>query len=141
VQEVVHEDRDVLAALAQRGTRMGSVQAEVEILAEAAGLDLLAQVQVGGGHHPHVHLAGLGATHPLDLAFCSARSACLARSSSRMPISSRNRVPPSARSEAAGPGGQRAGEAPFSTPKSSDSIRSSGMAAQLMATKGHRCGR
>ncbi|EWS52847.1 hypothetical protein X551_04363 [Methylibium sp. T29] len=69
VQEVVHEHRDVLAPLAQRRhPHRQHVEAEEQVLAEAAGLDLLAQVQVAGRHHAHVDLARLRAAHALDLA-------------------------------------------------------------------------
>ena len=49
--------RDVLAALAQRRQLdVDDREAEVEVLAEVARLDLLHQVAVGGGDHPHVDL-------------------------------------------------------------------------------------
>ena len=44
------------------------VEAVVEILAEGARPDGLAQVGVGGRDHAHVHLDGAGAAEPLDLA-------------------------------------------------------------------------
>src|SRR5213082_2007356 len=52
---MLHEKRDVLAALLQRRERdVEDVEAEVEILAEAPRLDLLLQVPVGSADHPHV---------------------------------------------------------------------------------------
>ena len=56
-QEVVDQERDVLAPLAQRRQRdRDDVQAEEEILAEVAGPDHGLEVAVGGGDEAHVHL-------------------------------------------------------------------------------------
>ena len=53
--EVLGEQRDVLAPLAQRRHEdRDHVQAEVQVLAEPAGADLRRQVLVGGREHPHV---------------------------------------------------------------------------------------
>ena len=55
--EVLDQRRDVLAALAQRrDLDAEDVEAVVEVVAEAAGLDLAAQVAVGGGDDAHVDL-------------------------------------------------------------------------------------
>ena len=43
------------------------VEAEVEVLAEAALADLLLEVLVGGGDDPHVHLDRARAAHGLDV--------------------------------------------------------------------------
>ena len=68
-EEVVHELRDVLAALAQRRELdVDDREAEVEVLAEGALVDHLAQVAVGGGEHAHVDLDDLVAADALDLA-------------------------------------------------------------------------
>jgi hypothetical protein len=53
--EVVDQQRHVVQVLAQRRRAdRDHVQAVVEVLAEAAGGDLLLEVAVGGGDHPHV---------------------------------------------------------------------------------------
>ena len=60
--EVADQDGDVAGAIAQRRHAHGDhVDAEVEILAEAAGLDLGVEVAVGGAHQAHVDADGLGA--------------------------------------------------------------------------------
>ena len=69
LQEVVGEQRDVARPLAQRrDVDLDHVQAVEEVLAEAALLELLLEVAVGGGHDAHVHLEGLVAAHALELA-------------------------------------------------------------------------
>ena len=66
---MLHEQGDVLPALAQRGQVDGDhVQPVVEVLAEAAGADLAAQVAGGGRHQADLDARGLHATHPLELA-------------------------------------------------------------------------
>ena len=61
------EQRDVLAALAQRRHEdRDDVEAEVEVLAEAAGLDLAGQVLVGGREHAHVDADARRAADRLD---------------------------------------------------------------------------
>ena len=58
---------DVADALAERGDLQGDhVEAVVEILAEEALGDALAQVAVGGGEDAHVDLEGLVAAHALE---------------------------------------------------------------------------
>ena len=53
------EPRQVLAPLAQRRHhQLDDVEAEEQVLAEAAGLHLGVEVAVGGGDHPHVGDAG-----------------------------------------------------------------------------------
>ena len=42
------------------------VDAVIEVFPEGPPGDLLFQVLVGGGHHPHVHLDGAAAAHPLE---------------------------------------------------------------------------
>jgi hypothetical protein len=61
--------RHVLLALAhRRQLDVDHAQAEVQVLAEVALVDLLAQVAVGRRQHPHVDLDRLVAADPLDLA-------------------------------------------------------------------------
>jgi hypothetical protein len=68
-QEVVGQPGDVLAALAhRRQLDVDHAQAEVQIFAEAAAVDLLAQVAVGRGQDPDVDLDRAIAADPLDLA-------------------------------------------------------------------------
>ena len=55
IDEVLHEDRDVLVPLLQRReVDVEDVQAEVEVLAEAAALDLVLELAVRGADHAHV---------------------------------------------------------------------------------------
>ena len=57
LDEVVDQLGNVLAPLGQpRHAHRHHVQAVEQVLAEAAGGDLLAQVARGRGDHPHVHL-------------------------------------------------------------------------------------
>ena len=63
------ERQHVLAPLAQRRhVELDDVEAEVEILAERAAGDVLAQVGVGGAEHAHVDAAGLARAEALELA-------------------------------------------------------------------------
>src|SRR5947207_2618675 len=65
VEEGAHEDRHVLAALAQRRHGDGHrVDAKVEVLAEAAVLHRLLGVAVGRREQAEVHGDGLGAADP-----------------------------------------------------------------------------
>ena len=69
LDEVVDERRDVLLALAQRRELdRDDVQPVEEVLAEASLLDGAPQVDVGGRHDPDVHLDGLDAAEPHELA-------------------------------------------------------------------------
>ncbi len=66
VDVAFHQHRDVLAAVPQRrDLERHNAQAVKQILAEVLRLHLFFQVAVGGGHHPHVHLEGFLAAHPL----------------------------------------------------------------------------
>ena len=68
-QEEARERQDVLAARAQRlDCDRDDVEPEVEVLAEAAGGDGIAEVAVGGGHHAHVDVPRLRRAHSLHLA-------------------------------------------------------------------------
>ena len=70
LEEVLRQQRDVLLALAQgRQRHRDDVQAVVEVLAELPLLHHLAQVDVGRGDDPHVHLDVLDAAKPHELAF------------------------------------------------------------------------
>ena len=68
-REVLDEGRQVLRALAQgRHADRDHGEPEEEVLAEAALLDLLLEVLVGGGDDAHVHLDRLLRADALDLA-------------------------------------------------------------------------
>src|SRR5207245_1803540 len=55
IDEVLHQQRDVVAPLFERRERdVEHVEAEVEVLAEAAPLDLLLEVAIGRADHAHV---------------------------------------------------------------------------------------
>ena len=135
---MAREERDVLGALGERGQpQRHDVEAVVEVLAEAAGLLLLREVAVRGGDDAHVERewsawrrsgaprasrSRAGAS-PAGRAACrrSRRGrACPCRRSTKRP-----------RWSAMAPVNE-----PFVWPKSSLSSSVSGMAPQLMATKG-----
>ncbi|MOA23995.1 hypothetical protein D3C78_1446520 [compost metagenome] len=66
--EVVGQQRDVHQSFPQRRGMDGEhVEAEIEVLAEALGTHLLAQIAVGGGDDAYVHLAGAFLPYPLEL--------------------------------------------------------------------------
>ena len=68
-QEVAYQNGDVAGALTQRWhAHCDHVDAEVEILAESARLDVGLQIPVGGAHQAHVDLDGLGAADRPHLA-------------------------------------------------------------------------
>ena len=95
------QQRNVLAAIAQRRQMdLDRVQAEQQILAEAARGHLLVQVGVGRRDHAHVHLAA-SCDEPTrsNSPVSSTRSSLACRFSGTLAISSRNSVPPSASSK------------------------------------------
>ena len=64
-EEVLGEQRDVLAALAQRrDPHLDHVEPVVEVLAEGAARDLGLEIAVGRGDHADVDLDLLGARRP-----------------------------------------------------------------------------
>jgi hypothetical protein len=68
-EEVGGEDRDVLAAVAERWQAdFDGVEAEEQVLAEAALGDGDVEVGVGGGEDADIDAASLGGTNPLELA-------------------------------------------------------------------------
>ena len=146
-EEVLDQERDVLAALAQRRqVDADHVEAVVEVLAEAA---LARPPRAGRGwwrrRRARRRASGCGPPTPLDLALlqgaqqlglerrAAARRSRRGRACRRRPA----RTGPAVRSLAPV-------KAPFSWPNSSLSSSVSGMAAQLTATKGParaaRCG-
>ena len=69
VQEVGGQQRDILAPVAQRRqAQFDGVQAEEQILAEAAFGHLRRQVGIGGREDAHVHAARLGRADALEFA-------------------------------------------------------------------------
>src|SRR4051794_13527707 len=68
LQEELDQERDVLAALAQRGQVDGhDVDPVVQVLAEPAGVDLVEQVAVGRRDDPGVDLEGARVADALEL--------------------------------------------------------------------------
>ena len=137
IQEVAHEPRDVLAPLAQRRQDdLDDAQAVVEVLAELAARDPLGESRVRGGEHAHVDRDAAPAADALDLA--------LLEDAQELGLERRAACRRSRRGRASRPAPPRSGPArastpvatPRSMPKSSDSSRVSGSAAQLIATNG-----
>src|SRR5690606_3823027 len=70
LQEVIHQQRDVFPAFAQARNLDGvNVEPVEQVLTKTAGLDLVAQLYVGGSDQPHINADGFVAADPLDLAF------------------------------------------------------------------------
>ena len=68
-QEVRGQNRDVFAAVAQGGqAEFDGVEAEEQILAEFALGHVFGDVGIGGREDAHIHAAGLGRSHALELA-------------------------------------------------------------------------
>ena len=138
LQEPARQHGDVVAALAQRRQADGDhVQAVVEVLAEAAGADLVLQVPVGGGEHADVD--GLarasrrraGPRAPGWPAGASPGARAASRQS-RRGRGCRRRPPGSARRGSA----TAPVKAPFTWPKSSLSSSPSGMARAVDGDEG-----
>src|SRR5215210_5498673 len=67
-RESLREQRDVVAALAERRNAYGNhAEAVEQILAKRAGGSLHREVAIGRRDDAHVHLDGRGAAHPLEL--------------------------------------------------------------------------
>ena len=70
VRQVLREQRDVLAPLAQRRERDGKdIQPVVEIVAESTLPDFFRQIAIGGRDHAHVDVDGARAPQALELPF------------------------------------------------------------------------
>ena len=83
----------------RRQPQLDHVEAVVQVLAERAGADHRRQVGVGRADHAHLHLRARGceprrSKRPVS----STRSSFICPAGGRLPISSRNSVPPSAAS-------------------------------------------
>ena len=69
LQEVLHQQRDVVAPLAQRRQlHRNHVEPVEQILAERAVRDHPVEIGVGRGDDPHVDLDGVRVADPLELA-------------------------------------------------------------------------
>jgi len=99
-EEVFHQQRNILAALAQgRETYLDYVQAIEEVLAEFAYLYQLAEVGVGGGQNADVYLDGSVEPSGVNSRSSKTRSSLICVSGPMVPISSKKMVPPSATSK------------------------------------------
>jgi hypothetical protein len=129
---VADQERDVAVALAQRrDPDRDRVQAVVQILAEPTGLDLGAQIAVGGRQEADVDRAGREAAEAEDLARVEdPQELDLHRRRQLADLVEEHR-PALGALEETGLGGDRAGERARSWPNSSPSRRCSGIAAQL----------
>ena len=93
------QQRDVACPFGERGqVDREDGEAVEEILAEAAGVDRGVDVAMGGGDDAHVDRDLAAAADPLHRPSSSTRSSFTCMSAGMSPISSRNRVPPSASS-------------------------------------------
>ena len=124
-------------ALAQaRQAQADHVQAVEEVLAERALAHALLEVLVRGGDDAHVGLDLLVAADAVEVPSESTRSRRVCSSGGMSPISSRNSVPPSACSKRPRRCCCAPVKEPRSWPNSSDSSRSLGIAAVLIAMNG-----
>ena len=113
------------------------IEAEEQVLAKGALLDREAQVLICRRHNPYVGLNGGAAANGRIFALLQhTKKNGSGPPSAMSPISSRNRVPPSACSKRPTERAAAPVKAPFSWPNNSLSMRSRGMAAMLMATNG-----
>ncbi len=138
LQEVLDQERDVLSpAPERRHLHRDDVQPVEEVLAEAALGDQIGQRLVRGGDHPHVDPDRLVPADPLHRLLLQ-RPQHLGLGPERhvadLVEEERAARRPARTSPAAAP--MAPVKAPFSWPNSSDSISSSGMAAQLTSTNG-----
>ena len=137
-EERLRDDEHVVAALAQRRqVDVDDVEAVVEVLAEAARADLLLEDAVGRGDDADVDLLGL--------AVADAEDDALLQRAQELHLQVERQLADLVEEERAlvgRPGTCRGAtrsapvKAPFTWPKSSLSMRFSGMAPQLMTTNG-----
>jgi hypothetical protein len=140
LEEDISEKRDILSALAQRRqVHRQDVEAVIEVGSQPPGFDLDRRIAVRGADNPHVDLARPRIADALNgPALDEAQELRLQRGvhlAQLVQDSSRNIVPPSASSAAPARSSVAPVKAPRTWPKSSPSIRSLGLAPQLMATK------
>jgi len=87
----------VLAAFAQgRNFDREGAQAIKRILAEAAFCDFLLQVAIAGGDYPNVSLTGFDIADAFKFLLLQGAEQLVCIASGTSPISSRNKLPPSA---------------------------------------------
>jgi hypothetical protein len=122
----------------RRHVNRHDVEAIEQVLAERALIDLFLEILVGGGNHPHVDLDDTVAAEPLELLLLQDAQDLGLRLQLMSPTSSRKIVPLSACSNLPICRSVAPVNEPFSWPNSSDSISSSGIAAQLTWTNGRR---
>ena len=138
LEEMADEVGDVLGALAQRRQpQRHDVEPEEQVLAEQALLDQGAQVLVGGGDDAHVGLDRRAAADGRVFALLQHAQQPRLRLHRHVADLVEEQRAALGLLEAAGRARVCAPvKAPFSWPNSSDSIRSRGIAAMLMATNG-----
>ena len=69
-QKVAHQQRNIFASLPQwRQVNREHIQPIEQVLAKTASLHFVAQVKVGRGDNPHIHLNGRSATYPFNFTF------------------------------------------------------------------------
>src|SRR5262249_54557048 len=141
LQEVLHEERNVLAALAERRQPHGDdVEAVEEILAERAVRDHLRELRKRGRGDSHVDLDRVGDADALEppprsnWRSWSTRSSLACSAWLIVPTSSSSSVPLCACSRRPWRVPTAPVNAPRTWPKSSASSSVSGIALQLMAT-------
>jgi hypothetical protein len=136
--EVLGQVGHVLAPVAQgRHAHFHHLQAVVEIAAEAPGGDFGDQVAVGGGHHAHIHRHFLSEPTGRTLRSSSTRSslACTGQRQLGDLVEEQGAAARVEEQAFAVPDAAPV-KAPLTWPKSSDSMISSAIAAQLIGTKG-----
>src|SRR5579884_1520711 len=134
---MLNELRNIFFALAKRRQfQRNHRQPVVKIFPERAVFDHREQVAMRRGKHADIDNAGRSGPNLSSSPCCRSRSSLACASNGSSPTSSRNRVPPSASSILPGFEAYAPVKAPRLKPNSSDSIRSLGMAPQLMVTNG-----
>ncbi len=112
------------------------IQPIIKIAAQFAGSHRLVRNLICGGQHAHIHRGFHLAAQPAQLVVLEHAQQLGLRGNGISPISSSRIVPPSASSKHPVRRSNAPVKAPFSWPKISLSIKVSGIAAQLIATKG-----
>ena len=114
LDEVLHQGRDVAAAVAQgRNGDWKHVEPEPQIFSKSPGLHHLRQVLVGGGNDADVHRDALGPAHALDFPMLDDPQQPHLRFERHVPDLVEQNRPLVGTLEAAAFPGQRAGERPL----------------------------
>ena len=136
-QEVVREEELVVAAFAERRhPERDDGEAVVEVVAKRSAADGGLDVEVRGREDPHVDVDVAVVPDAADLELLERAEDLGLRGERHRADSSRRSVPPSASSKRPRRAFVAPLNAPRTCPKSSLSMRSSGMAAQLSVTNG-----